>query len=74
VGDQLGPVGIAMGVGLDMAGAVGLVQGVRVLVDDGVLAAGIKVFGDLKQGIDASGGFHYPVGGASAPGQGASSG
>ena len=76
MGDQLGPVAIAVGVGLDMAGAVGqdltgLVQGVRVLVDDGVVAAGVAVFGDLKQGIDVAGGLHHPVGGAPAPGQGA---
>lgn len=53
MGDQLGPVGVALGVGLDMAGAVGqdlagLVQSVWVLVDDGVVAAGIAVFGDLE--------------------------
>lgn len=75
VGDQLGPVAIAVSVGLDMAGAfgqdlAGLVQGVRVLVDDGVVAAGIAVLGDLKQGIDAAGGLHHPVGGAPAPGEG----
>jgi len=39
-----------------MAGAVGqdfagLVQGVGVLVDDGVVAASIAVFGDLEQGM-----------------------
>lgn len=66
VGDQLGPVAVAVGIGLDMAGAVGqdlasLVQGVRVLVDDGVVATGVAVFG----------GLHHPVGGAPAPGQGA---
>lgn len=76
VGDQLWPVAVAVGVGLDMAGAVGqdlagLVQGVGVLVDDGVVAAGVAVFGDLEQGIDAAGGLHHPVGGAPAPGQGA---
>lgn len=59
VRDQLGPVGVAVGVGLDMAGAVGqdlagLVQGVGVLVNDGVVAAGVAVFGDLEQGVDAS--------------------
>lgn len=75
VGDQLGPVAVAMGVGLDMAGTVGqdlagLVQGVGVLVDDGVVAASVTVFGDLEQGIDATGGLHHPVGGAPAPGQG----
>jgi len=75
VRDQLGPVGVAVGVGLDMAGAVGqdlagLVQGVGVLMDDGVVAAGVTVFGDLKQGVDAAGGLHHPVGGAPAPGQG----
>lgn len=76
MGDQLGPVAVAVGVGLDMAGAVsqdlaGLAQGVGVLVDDGVVAAGVAVFGDLEQGIDAAGGLHHPVGGAPAPGQGA---
>lgn len=73
--DQFGPVAVSVGVGLDMVGAVGqdlagLVQGVRVLVDDGVVAAGVTVFGDLKQGVDAAGGLHHPVGGAPAPGQG----
>lgn len=56
MGDQFGPVAVAVGVGLDMAGAVGqdlagLVQGVGVLVDDGVVAASIAVFGDLEQGM-----------------------
>lgn len=76
VGDKFGPVAVAVGVGLDMAGAVGqdlagLVQGVRVLMNDGVVAAGVAVFGDLEQGIDAAGGLHHPVGGAPAPGEGA---
>jgi len=76
VGDQLGPVGIAVGVGLDMACAVGqdlagLVQGIGVFVDDGVVAAGVAVFGDLEQGVDAAGGLHHPVGGAPAPSEGA---
>lgn len=75
MGDQLGPVAVAVSIGLDMAGAVGqdlagLLQGVRVLVDDGVVAAGVVVFGDLEQGIDAASGIQHPVGGAPAPGQG----
>lgn len=74
VGEQLGPVAVAVGVGLDMAGAVGqdlagLVQGVGGLVDEGVVAAGVAVFGDLEQGVEAAGGLHHPVGGAPAPGQ-----
>lgn len=76
MGDQLGPVAIAVGVGLDMVGAVGqdlagLVQGIGVLVDDGVVAAGVAVFSDFEQGIDAAGGLHHPVGSAPAPGEGA---
>lgn len=75
MGDQLGPVAVAVGVGLDMVGAVGqdlagLVQGVGVFVDDGVEAAGVTVFGYLEQGIDAAGGLHHPVGGAPAPSEG----
>lgn len=74
VGDKFGPVAVAVGVRLDMAGAVGqdlagLVQGVRILVDDGAVEAGVAVFGDLEQGIDAAGGLHHPVGGAPALGQ-----
>lgn len=76
VGDQLGPVAVAVGVRLDMVGAVGqdlagLVQGVGILVNDGVVAAGVTVFCDLEQGIDAASGLHHPVGGAPASGQGA---
>jgi len=60
VGYLLEPVAVALGVGLDMAGAVGqdlagLVQGVGVLVDDGVVVACVTVFSDLKQGGDAEG-------------------
>lgn len=56
MGDKFGPVAVAVGVGLDMAGAVGqdlagLVQGVGVFVDDGVVAAGVPVFGYLEQGM-----------------------
>lgn len=74
MGDQLGPVGVAVGVGLDMAGAVGqdlagLVQGVGVLVDDGVVAADVVVFGDFEPGGDAAGGINHLFGGAPALGQ-----
>lgn len=45
----------------DMAGfvgqdALGLVQGVGVFVDDGVVAASFAAFGDFPQGVDALGG------------------
>lgn len=33
--------------------------------------AGVAVFGDLEQGVDAAGGIHHAVGGAPTPGQGA---
>ena len=52
-------------VGKDLAG---LVQGVGVFVDDGVVAAiASKSSGYLEQGIDAAFGLHNPVGGSPAP-------
>lgn len=74
MGEQPAPVAVAVGGGLNMAGLVGQDalgggQGHRVFVDDGVVGAGFAVFGDIEQGIDASGGPHHVIGGAPEPGE-----
>lgn len=74
MGDQPVPVAVAVGGALNMAGlvdqdALGGGQGHRVFVDDGVVGAGLSVFGDIEQGIDATGGPHHVIGGAPEPGE-----
>ncbi len=49
--------------------ALGGGQGHRVLVNDGVVGAGLAVLGHLEQGIDAAGGPHHVISGAPEPRQ-----
>lgn len=74
MGDQPVPVSVAVSSGLNVAGLVGQDalgggQGHRVFVDDGVVGAGLAVFGHIEQGVDGLGGYHHPVGGAPQPGE-----